>query len=229
VNGNRPKFVIPEWADWMVALLAAVLVALWLGFNSGFDSFPIVLIVLGFKIVVLLAVYFLVLVIIRTIAEPSRLYNEGLSIYHREVEPSMRIVQLQLETLRKLHAQDAAGVRSDISTLDQAVQITRDDIVAHLLDGNGMTLFNGMVELRPKIDALAKILPGHVSILQTPFLAADKYDDKIKENRQGMAGYLAFAQDMAVRVASGQIFTMTTGARMLSALANVFATKGAPR
>ena len=229
MNAKRPKFVFPGWADWMLALLAAVLVALWLGFSSGSDSFPIVLIVLGIKIVVLLAVYFLVLVIIGTIAEPSRLYNEGLGIYHREVEPDLKIVQLQLETLRKLHTQDAAGVRSDISALDQAVKITRDDIVDHLLDDNGMTLFNGMVELRPKIDALAKILPGHVSILQTPFLAGDKYDDKIKENRQGMAGYIAFAQDMAVRVASGQIFTMTTGARMLSALTSVFAAKGAPR
>ena len=226
MNGKRLKLVIPGWADWTLAFLAALLVALWLGFSSGSDNLPIVLITLGIKIVVLLAVYLLVLVIIRTIAEPSRLYNEGTGIYHHEVEPSLKIVQLQLETLRKLHTQDAAGVRSDISALDQAVKITQDDILARLFEGEGITLFNGMVELRPKIDALAKILPGHVSILQTPFLAADKYDDKIKENRLGIAGYVAFAQDMAVRVASGQIFTMTTGARMLSALANVFTTRG---
>ncbi len=77
-----------------------------------------------------------------------------------------------------------------------------------------------MIELRPKVDALAKLVPGHVLMLQKPNLVSD-FAQKVKENRQGLTGYCEFSKEMAQRVSSGQIFSMTTGARMLSALVRV--------
>ena len=133
------------------------------------------------------------------------------------MKPKLDIVLTEFKTLRTLQG---AGVAQDVQTLNEALRLTQDDIIDRLLEKSGITLFNGVIELRPKVDALSKLMPGHVLMLQKPELVED-FDEKIAENRQGLEGYLEFCQDMAKRVSSGEILSMTTGARMLSALVNV--------
>ena len=214
----KPNFIVQEWADWVVAFAAAVGIWLWMNsISQPTNSISITLVALVLKVVVVIVVYFLVWVIVRSLAEPSRLYGEGLKILNQEVKPRLDIVTKQAEVLRGLQGDDIA---KDVQTLNEALRLTRDDIIGQLVEKNGITFFNGMIELRPKVDALAKLVPGHVLMLQKPDIVED-FAQKAAENRQGLRGYLDFCQDMAKRVSSGEIFSMTTGARMLSALVNV--------
>jgi len=215
---QKPNFIIPEWADWVLAFAAAGGIWLWMNsISQPTTSVSITLVALVLKVVIVVVVYFLVWVIIRSLAEPSRLYGQGLKILNQEVKPRLDIVTKQLEALRILQGD---GIANDVQTLNEALRLTQDDIIGQLREQNGIPFFNGMIELRPKVDALAKLVPGHVLMLQKPSLV-ENFADKVAENRQGLRGYLEFCQDMAKRVSSGEIFSMTTGARMLSALVNV--------
>ena len=218
---KKPPLIIPDWADWVLALFAAV--GVWRFIDTSIlptTNVLVTLVTLVVKLVIVIVTYFLVWVIVRTLAEPSRLYVQGLKILNQSVNPNLAILREQLSNLQRLQAGDQRAIRSDIDILSKALAITNENVIHVLLEQSGITLFNGMVDIRSKVDALAKLVPGHVRLLKNPELVAD-FDSKVAENRRGLQGYLEFIEDEARRVSSGEIFSMTTGARMLSALVNV--------
>jgi hypothetical protein len=182
-------------------------------------------------VAVIIIVYFAVWFLMRIIAAPQRLYQMGLNVYHAEVEPLMNSVSESAATLDRLllshliRSDLEAGARQDRQDIGQAIEITNAQVISAALDQGGAGLFNTMVNLRGNLKALAQMLAGHVKLLESPLLGGDHFDQDVTTNRQALQGYLAFACDLATQVNSGELFTMTTGARILAALGQVMSNR----
>ena len=84
---KKPSFVVPEWADWMLALIVAGGIWLWMNTATPVTTImTVTLVSLALRVIVAVIVYLLVWVLIRSLAEPSRLYGQGLKILHVQTE-----------------------------------------------------------------------------------------------------------------------------------------------
>jgi hypothetical protein len=97
-----------------------------------------------------------------------------------------------------------------------------EQIIEELLKQQPGVMLSGMNEVSTEVTRLAGLVPEYVDIQDHPGKAGEKFDQQMAEGENGIIGFNDWAIDMLARVNKGDIFKMSTNARLLGTLRNIF-------
>ncbi len=97
-----------------------------------------------------------------------------------------------------------------------------EQIVEELLKQEPGVMLSGMNEVSTEVARLSGLVPEYVDIQEHPGKAGAKLDQQMSEGENGIIGFNDWATDMLARVNKGDIFKMSTNARLLGTLRNMF-------
>jgi len=198
--------LLPDGAEIVIGLIMAAIV--WWTMSSAYYPFW------AFAPVMIL-VFWIVYFSWSMSSEADRLYVKSQRILNNEIRPRLETIRLSLPAVSKREAE---------SNLNLGFRATQDAI-DELLKLDSGAMFTGLSEVNTWTRRLGEMLPEYLDIQDHPSKAGVKRTALMTEDEDGFVGFRDWAQGMSERVNKGEVFNMTTNARLLRSLKSLIPLK----
>ncbi len=195
---------LPEGCEvWISAILT--LLVWWFLYTNNYP--------LWVYIPVVVLVFLAFVLALNTWTDADRMRIKAFKMLQAQIRPN-------LEThikpyLREIDKPKVASIlRSSTETVEQ--------IVEELFKKQPGVTLSGINEVSTEVARLAGLLPEYVDIQDHPGKAGAKFDQQMAESENGILGFNDWATEMLARVNRGDVFKMSTNARLLGTLRNMF-------
>lgn len=195
--------ILPEGAEvWISAGLA--LLIWWLLYSNNYP--------LWVYLPVVVLVFLAFVLALNTWTDADRMHMKAIKMLHDQVQPDL--AKNIRPYIRQIAEPKVASIlRGSADVVDQ--------IVEELLKQQPGVMFSGMSEVSTEVARLAGLVPEYVDIQDHPQKAGAKFEQQMAEGKNGIVGFNDWATDMLERVNKGDVFEMSTNARLLGALRNL--------
>jgi hypothetical protein len=202
--------ILPEGCEvWISAPLS--LVVWWLLFSNNYPIWV--------YIPVVVLVFLAFVLALNTWTDADRMRAQAIKMLRNQIQPNLaNNIRPFIRQIDK--PKIAALLRGSADVVEQ--------IAEELVKQEPGIMLGGMSEVNTEVARLAGLIPEYVDIQDHPAKAGEKFDQQMAEGETGIAGFNDWATDMLARVNRGDIFKMSTNARLLATLRNMFSVLKSP-
>lgn len=202
-NKQYRQPILPEGAEvWISAGLA--LLIWWLLYSNNYP--------LWIYLPVVVLVFLAFVLALNTWTDADRMRMKAIKMLHDQIQPDLA------KNIRPYIRQIA---EPKVTSILRGSADVVDQIVEELLKQQPGVMFSGMSEVSTEVARLAGLVPEYVDIQDHPQKAGAKFEQQMAEGKNGIVGFNDWATDMLERVNKGDVFEMSTNARLLGALRNL--------
>lgn len=203
-NNPYKQPLLPEGCEvWISAILT--LLVWWFLYSTGYPIWV--------YLPVVVLVFLAFVLALNTWTDADRMRIRAIKMLRAQIQPN-------LETNIKPYIRQIAKPKI-VSTLRSSVD-TVEQTVEELMKQQPGVMLNGMNEVNTEVSRLAGVVPEYVDLQEHPGKAGEKFDQQMAEGENGIMGFNDWATEMLARVNRGDIFTMSTNARLLGTLRDMF-------
>lgn len=203
-NMQYKQPILPEGCEvWISAMLT--LLVWWFLYSN---SYP-----LWVYVPVVVLVFLAFVIALNTWTDADRMRMQAIKLLRDKIQPNLA------KNIRPYIREIA---KPKIASMLRGSADVVDEIVGELLKQQPGIMLSGMNEVSTEVARLAGLVPEYIDIQDHPGKAGAKFDQQMAEGENGIIGFNDWATDMLARVNKGDIFKMSTNARLLSTLRNMF-------
>lgn len=202
-NNQYRQPLLPEGAEVWISTGVSLLVW-WFLYSNNYP--------LWVYLPVVVLVFIACVLALNTWTDADRMRMKAMKMLHDQIQPDL--AKNIKPYIRQIEKPKVA------STLEGGADIV-EQIIEELLKQPPGVMFSGMSEVSTEVARLASLVPEYVDLQDHPQKAGAKFDQQMAEGENGIIGFSDWATDMLERVNKGDIFKMSTNARLLGALRNL--------
>lgn len=203
-NNSYKQPLLPEGCEvWISAILT--LLIWWFLYSNDYPIWV--------YIPVVVLVFLAFVLALNTWTDADRMRIKAMMMLNAQIRPN-------LETNIKPNIRQIA--KPKVASLLRSSADTVEQIIDELVKQQPGVLLNGMSEVSREVARLAGLVPEYVDIQDHPKKAGTKFEEQMAEGENGIIGFNDWATEMLARVNRGDVFKMSTNARLLATLRSMF-------